>query len=74
MAKARQNLKRRIYSSTVFDLLTEENALKRHRLMARRAGGDPNVGAATFKSVPEAEHVHGENCHHEIPAVSLPAL
>jgi hypothetical protein len=71
MAKARQNLKRRIYSSTVFE--PQENASKRQRLMARRAGGDPNIGTSTFKSVPEAEHVHGENCHHDVP-VALPEL
>jgi hypothetical protein len=76
MAKARQNLNRRIYSSTVFDPLTEENKLKRQRLMARRAGGDPNIGTATFHSIPEdgnVEHVHDENCHHTFPVAS-PAL
>lgn len=66
MTKARQNLKRRAYSAEKNCVIGDkEGERKFRRLLARTKKGDPNMGIATFKSVPEAEHVHGENCHHE---------
>jgi len=69
MAKARQNLKRRAYSAEKNCVLGDkEGEGKFRRLLARTKKGDPNMGIATFKSVPEAEHVHGDGCYHDAPA------
>ncbi len=52
MAKARQNLKRRIYSETVFSVRTNADAERRNKLIERKNSKKAGVPVESFDSLP----------------------